>query len=106
MDNTQYDKRFTNRNKIIAKNTWYKLPKNQPVMVWVRFSRGRVELGVGYNIGDAPSIVIAGYSSEHDMLGGGYSQFAIGRIGRHPHTAFELLEVQPMELRGSRNRFF
>ncbi len=69
-----------------------------PTWVWFTFSKGYVQVGTGPHIGQ--SILLRGQSPLR--LGGGYRRFALGKT--RDEGAFELLDVQPMELRVNRNR--
>ena len=73
--------------------------RRMPQWLWVRFNHGNVEVGAGKVFGE--NAFMQGQTI--DPRGGGYGNFGIGRTGNS--GAFELLDVQPMELRQNRNRF-
>lgn len=75
------------------------LATNRPTWVWVRFFRGTVAVGLGTELDR--SYVMRGTTD--DELGGGYLRFGVGKTDNH--GAFELLDVQPLELRRNRNLY-
>lgn len=83
---------------VIARTSGVRIPKGEPVWVWVRFHHGNVDVGVGPHVGH--NAFMSGVTPH--KLDGGYNRFSIGRLG--DRGAFELLDVQPMELRRGRNQ--
>ena len=94
-NNTSY---ITHNGDLVAYYEGSVLNKSRISWVWFRFHHGQMDCGLGTIIGQ--NVIMSG--TTQNALGGGYYRIGIGKTGNY--GAFELLDVQPMELRWGRNR--
>lgn len=89
---------MSHAGEVFARKSGIRIPKSEPVWLWVRFHHGNVDVGSGPNVGH--NTFMSGTTTW--TRDGGYNRFAIGKLSND--GAFELLDVNPMELRRGRNQ--